>query len=666
MAGNLLSIGKTGLFAAQAGLATTGHNIANAHVPGYSRQQTVQTTMTAQDAGYGFVGSGTQVADIKRYSDEFLNVQVRNAQSTTSALASYNAQITQVDNLLANTTSGLSPALQDFFKSVQSLSANAASTPSRQNFLSSAETLAARFQGINGQLEEMRSGVNSQITSNVTLINSYATQIATLNDQISSLSNSTGHAPNDLLDQRDQIVLDLNKQIKATAMRGDNNTITVSIGSGQPLVVGNKSFELAVTPAPGDRSRLEVGYVTGTRVTQLSAASLGGGELGGLLDFRSTTLDHAQNAIGRVAIGMAVSFNAQHRMGQDSAGNLGGDLFKVAPASVSANMNSAPPDSPPSDVTAQVIDPSMLTTSDYMVEWNDSEAAYTITRLSDRDVTIVPYSPSGAHVGSKDGISFTITGKEVSGDAFLVRPTINGAAQFAVVPRQVGDIAAASPVIIGPLPASPPGWTGNKGNAVVSDGSVNGNFLPPNPAFAPVTIKYNAATNELSGFVNNQTVEVTVAGVKTQYTAGTAPVIPFVAGASYEFGGVTMTMRGLPVDGDQFTVKRNSGGVGDNRNMVLMGELASKPLLDKGTATYQAGFAQLVSSVGNKAREVQVNGLASESMLARANAVQQSVSGVNLDEEAANLLKYQQAYQAAGKVMQIASTMFDTLLSLGR
>jgi flagellar hook-associated protein 1 FlgK len=668
MAGNLLNIGKTGLFAAQAGLATTGHNIANAHVPGYSRQQTVQTTMAAQDSGYGFVGSGTQVADIKRYSDEFLNVQVRNAQSTTSALASYNAQITQVDNILSNTTSGLSPALQDFFKSVQALSAGAASTPSRQNFLSSAEGLASRFQGLNGQLEELRAGVNSEITSNVTLINSYASQIASLNEQISTLTTSTGHAPNDLLDQRDQIVLDLNKQVKATAMPGDNGSITVSIGGGQPLVVGKKTYELAVVPAAGDPARLEVGYVTGKTVTPLTASSLTGGELGGVLDFRSTTLDQAQNAIGRVAIAMAMSFNAQHRMGQDSAGNLGGDLFTVAPAAVSVNMNRAPADPlDPTKVTAKVSDPSLLTTSDYKVEYNETSASFTVTRLSDRKLTTLPaYSQPGPQAASIDGIDFSISGKQVGGDAFLVRPTINGAAQFSVVPRQVGDIAAASPVIIGPLPASPPGWTGNKGNAVVSEGSVNANFLPPNPAFAPVTIKFDAATNELSGFTAGQTVKVTASGVTTSYTAGTAPVIPFVAGASYEFGGVTMSIRGLPVDGDQFTVKRNSGGVGDNRNMVLMGELASKPLLDKGTSTYQAGFAQLVSSVGNKAREVQVNGLASESMLARANAVQQSVSGVNLDEEAANLLKYQQAYQAAGKVMQIASTLFDTLLSLGR
>ncbi|MES2755889.1 MAG: flagellar hook-associated protein FlgK [Pseudomonadota bacterium] len=660
MAGNLLNIGKSGLFAAQAGLATTGHNIANANVAGYSRQLVIQSSGTAQNTGSGFVGSGTEVADIKRYSDEFLNVQVRNAQSSSSALASYNAQITQVDNLLASTTSGLSPAMQDFFKSVQDLSANAASTPARQNFLSSAETLASRFQGINGQLEEMRSGVNSQITSNVTLINSYSGQIAKLNDQISALTNSTGHAPNDLMDQRDQVVLDLNKQIKATAIRGDNNTVTVSIGSGQPLVVGNKSYELAVVPSAGDGNRMEVGYVNGTKVTQLSAASLGGGELGGLLDFRTTTLDNAQNAIGRVAIGMAMSFNAQHRMGQDSTGQLGGDLFKVGQAEVSPNLNRAPAATPASDVTAQVTDPSKLTTSDYKVAWNDTEQAYTITRLSDRNVTVLPpYSQPGPQVGSKDGVDFTITGNQVSGDAFVVRPTINGAADFRVVPQQVGDIAAASPVIIGPL-------QGNKGSAVVSEGSVNGDFLPPNPAFAPATIKYEAATNQLSGFAAGQSVKVTVDGVTTPYTAGTAPVIPFVAGASYEFGGVTMTLRGQPVDGDQFSVKRNSGGVGDNRNMVLMGDLASKPLLDGNKATYQAGFAQLVSTVGNKAREIQVNGLASEAMLARSTAVQQSVSGVNLDEEASNLLKYQQAYQAAGKVMQIASSLFDVLLSLGR
>ena len=259
MAGNLLNIGKTGLFAAQAGLATTGHNISNAHVVGYSRQVVVQSTMIPQDYGYGFVGNGTQVADIKRYSDEFLNVQVRNAQSTSSALNAYATQINQVDNLLADPTSGLSPALQDFFKAVQDVSSNPAEIASRQALLANGEALAARFQGMNGRLEELRQGVNSQIVSNVTVINSYAQQIASLNDQISAATTGTGSQPNDLLDARDQLVLDLNKQIKATVVRGDNNSINgvdrqrPAAGDGQPQLRAGGDGVADRPAAPGSR-----------------------------------------------------------------------------------------------------------------------------------------------------------------------------------------------------------------------------------------------------------------------------------------------------------------------------------------------------------------------------------------------------------------------------
>ena len=660
MAGNLLNIGKTGLFAAQAGLATTGHNIANANVPGYSRQQVVQSAGPAQNIGSGFIGSGTEVSAIKRYSDNFLNSQVRTVQAASSALNTYTTQINQVDNLLSDTSSGLSPALQDFFKSVQNVSANAGSTASRQSMLSSAETLAARFQGINGQLGEIRSGVNSQITSSVATINSFATQIAALNDQIGTLSQGSASPPNDLLDTRDQLVLELNKQVKATVVAGSNNSLTVSIGSGQPLVVGNKPFQLAAINSSADSSRVQVGYVTNKGVVSLADTALGGGALGGLMEFRTNTLDPAQNALGRIAIGLASTFNAQQRLGQDSSGKMGEDLFTVAAPSISNNLNPTPVVAPgvASAVSATVSDPKALTTSDYQVGYDPLAPGYTVTRLSDHKPFAIPSLGSpGPQKLTVDGIDFSVSGSGDKGDNFLVRPTANGAYGFAVKAKDVGQIAAAGPIMTnaGAL---------NKGSAVISEGSVDKSFLPGAATFAPVALTFKATTNTLQGF--NQAVLVTdSAGVATSYPAG-ATNVPFSAGASYAFGGVTLSFKGQPIDGDSFAVARNSGTAGDNRNMVLMGELQSKPILNNGTTTYQGAFAQLVSSVGNKAHEVQVNGAASQALLAGVTTEQQNVSGVNLDEEAANLLKYQQAYQAAGKVMQIASTLFDTLLSLGR
>jgi flagellar hook-associated protein 1 FlgK len=660
MGGNLLNIGKTGLYAAQAGLATTGHNIANASTPGYSRQNVVQSSSTAQDFGYGFVGSGTQISEIKRFSDEFLNTQVRTAQASSSALDAYGAAATQVDNLLADTDTGMSPALQDFFKSVQNVSANAGSTPSRQAMLSNAQTLATRFQGLNGQLAEIRSRTDGQIESDVVSINSYAKQIAGLNDQIAKLSTGTGNAPNDLLDQRDQLVLELNKQVKATVVAGENNTVTVSIGAGQPLVVGAKSFELATVPSPTDPSRVAVGYRNGNSVNLLPESALTGGELGGLLEFRSGMLDAAQNGLGRLALTIAASFNAQNHLGQDSTGKMGGDLF--APAAPVAGVNGnrfAPDPANPSQVTATLatpFQPGALTTSDYMVSYDAASARFNVTRLADQKVTALPaYSQPGPQSANIDGLAFTISGQQVDGDSFLVRPTAAAAKQFSVVATSVAQIAAAGPVMTGAA-------TGNRGSAVVSEGKVDTNFSAA--AFTPATLTYNAASNELTGFASGQWVTVTTPTGTTGYLAGT-DTVPFTEGATYTFGGVSLSLSGKPIDQDKFTVARTSGGVSDNRNMLAMGTLQSQRLLDGGASTLQDAFAQIVSTVGNKTREVQVNGQAGATMLAQASTVQQSVSGVNLDEEAANLLKYQQAYQAAGKVMQIASTLFDTILSIG-
>jgi flagellar hook-associated protein 1 FlgK len=212
MAGNLLNIGKSGLFAAQAGLSTTGHNITNANVAGYSRQVVVQATSTMMQEPHGFSGTGTKIASIKRYTDEFLNVQMRTAQASKSSLDAFESQISQIDNMLADNTSGLSPTLQNFFNAVQDVTGNGASVPSRQSLLSAADTLASRFVALDGRLQEIREGVNQTITSNVTLINSYASQIAELNDKIGTFAATLDRMPNDLLDARDQLVADLSSR----------------------------------------------------------------------------------------------------------------------------------------------------------------------------------------------------------------------------------------------------------------------------------------------------------------------------------------------------------------------------------------------------------------------------------------------------------------------
>jgi flagellar hook-associated protein 1 FlgK len=650
---NLLNIGKTGLFAAQQGLATTGNNITNANVPGYSRQLVIQGSAPGQNmGGTGFVGGGTEVTDIRRYSDPFLINQVRVATTNTSSLNAFAAQISQVDNLLGDTTSGLSPAMQDFFKAVQDVSSNPASSASRQALLSGAEALSARFQGLNNRMGEIREGVDGQIGAKVTLINSYGSQIAALNEKIAGASATGQGMPNDLLDARDQLVLDLNKEIKATVVAGDNNSITVSIGNGQPLVVGQRSYSLAAMTSPTDPTRVEVGYVTGAKVTMLPESSLKGGELGGLFEFRATSLDRAQNSLGRIAINLAAAFNAQHALGVDASGQPGQAFFATSAPVVTANRNNAPASS--ATVGAAISNPSQLTQSDYQVAFNGVD--FTVTRLSDNQVTqINPYPQTGPQ--TIDGVDFAVAGTAAAGDSFLVRPTINGAAQLTVAISDRNKIAAGAPV-------STATATGNKGSGSISEGSVSAAYLG-NALAAPVSLAYSATGGGLSGFPAAQAVTRTLNGVATVYPAGTSP-IPFTAGASYAFGGISVTLAGIPAEGDSFTIKPSAGGAGDNRNMNLLAKIQTSNIMEGGKASLQSSYAELVSFVGNKTREVQVNAEAGDALLKQATTAQQNVSGVNLDEEAANLLRYQQAYQAAGKVMQMASTLFDVLLSLGR
>lgn len=651
MAGSILEIGKTGLFAAQVGLATTGHNIANANVPGYSRQVVVQAAGQGQDLGNGFIGSGTRVAEIKRFSDPFLNAQVRQAQSSTSSLNAFHAQISQIDNLLADTTSGLSPALQDFFKSVQDVSSYPTSTPSRQALLSNAESLASRFRGIDSRLEEVRAGINGQITSNVTAINSYATQLAQLNQQISSTSNDTGSAPNDLLDARDQLVAELNKHVKASVVAGENNTVTVSIGNGQPLVVGAKSYELMVSNSPTDPTRAQIGYVTNNKLVPLADNTFSGGELGGLFEFRSTTLDRAQNSLGRTAIGLGMSFNAQHQLGLDQAGAPGEALFKVAAPAVTKNANNI---STTMTVSAVVTDPGALTQSDYTVRSDGTD--YFVIRQSDNTSTKITTVPQ-----TIDGIAFSASGAAVLGDSYAVRPTINGAAQFEVLLTDRTKIAAAAALVS-------EAKVQNTGSGAISEAAYGAAYMAPgNQLATPVTLTF--ATDATLGkvFTASVATSVTVGATTTAYAAGALVPYASASGASVSFGsGVSVALSGAPDNGDVFTVRATGGGADDNRNMRALGALQLKNIFDGGNTNFQSSYAELVSFIGNKTREVEVSGQAGEALLAQARQAQQEVSGVNLDEEATNLLRYQQAYQAAGKVMQIASTLFDTLLALGR
>jgi flagellar hook-associated protein 1 FlgK len=640
MGSSVFNIGVSGLAAAQAGLLTTGHNISNASTPGFNRQQIVQSTNTPQFTGAGYFGQGTNVTTVQRVYNQFLASQTLSAQTRLSELNAYADQIRQVDGLLADPSAGLSTALNDFFRGVHEVAANPASIPARQSMLSMAQALVGRFQSVDNRLNEIRDGVDTQLASTVADINSYTTQIAALNQRIVlAQAAGPGQPANDLLDQRDQLIAQLNQQVRVTTLTESDGSLSVFVGNGQAVVVGAQSYGLATMQSGEDASRMTVGITLASGGTAaLPEAMLTGGTLGGLLAFRRESLDTAQNALGRIALGLAETFNAQHRLGQDLTGALGGNFF-TAPAPQVITPNN-PPNGGTAAIGVAVASAANLTTSDYRLTANGG-GNYTLVRLSDSTTVF----SATALPQTVDGLTISLaSGAANAGDSFLIQPTRAGAHDIAVALTDARSIAAAAPIRTA---AS----NGNSGTGAIGAGSVN----------APPPVNANL-TQTVTITFNNPPTTFDVAGTGTGNPAGVA----YTAGGSISYNGWTVQIGGTPAAGDVFTISANSAGVADNRNALLLAGLQTGKTLAGGTASYQSAYAQIVSDVGNKTREIQVTATAQESVVKQAEDAQQSLSGVNLDEEAANLLRYQQAYQASGKMIEIADKLFNTLLELGR
>lgn len=636
MTSSLLNIGQSALAVAQAGLATTGHNVANASTPGYNRQMVRQSAIAGQDMGFGFIGKGAQVSSVSRVYDEFLSTQLVSTQSAKSRLEAYYGQIKRLDSLVADPQTGVSPALQNFFKSVQNITAEPNGAASRQALLSSSNGLIGSFQTLDSYFSEMQAGVNSEITASVSTINAYAKQIAKLNDSIEKTMSSLGaHPANDLLDQRDQLINELAKEIKVNVVK-QGNSYNVFIGNGQPLVLGTQTMALVTAANPSDPHRVQVSYSINGVPQSLPESMLSGGRLGGLLEFRAQSLDATQNALGRMAIGFATTFNEQHRQGMNQNGEVGRDFFNI---DLTTSVTVKRADGTEITATTDIVDISQLTTSDYRLNYDGSN--YHITRLSDGVVRSFGTMPQ-----TLDGIAFGTDVSAVAGDNILIRPTARAISTLSLAVTHISDIAVAAPFVTGaPL--------ANQGTGTISAGSVTDHTELTNH-------RYEIVFNVSGGTTTYDVIDLTVG--PPALSSGNA----YTPGENIAFDGLQFTISGQPQDGDKFTVEPTLNHEGDSRNAIALGDLQGKSFFNGGTTTYQGAYAQMVSAVGNLTREVEVTSAAAGRLYNQTLQSQQSVSGVNLDEEAANLIRYQHAYQAAGKIMQTATQLFDTLLQIGR
>lgn len=638
--GNLLGVGVSALLSYQRNLATTGHNIANVNTPGYSRQRVELTQRIPQFSGAGFIGTGVEVVTTERVYSQFLVGEVRNSTTSFSQMQTFHQFASGVDRLLADAQAGLQPALDNFFNAVQQLSDFPSSSAVRQTVYSEAEAVVARFQTLSRQLGAMRESANLQTRNTVSEINGLAGAIASLNERIVSFRGvGQGQAPNDLLDQRDELVRQLAERVQVTALEQDDGALNIFIGNGQALVAGNRASTLTTTPSAFDASQLEIAISQGGTIVPVTS-QISGGVLGGLLQFRSAVLDPAFNELGRVAIGLADVFNDQHQLGQDLLGNLGGlffnDLGATSPATFANAANTGN-----GVITTAVTDVNALTASDYRL--NFTAGTYSLVRLSDN--TTVASGGSLAAIAA-DGLSFSLaSGALASGDSYLIRPTLDAADNIALSIATPEALAAAAPMRTAAA-------LNNTGNGVVSAGSVNAPPPPDANLQQTVTITFN-----------NPPTTFDVNGTGTGNPAGVA----YTAGGAITYNGWTIEINGTPAAGDVFTIEANVGGVGDNRNALLLAGLQTRNTLQNGTASFQSSYAGFVASAGVQTHQADLSQQAQKALLEQAVASRDALSGVNLDEEAANLVKFQQAYQAAAQVISTANTLFETLIgAVGR
>lgn len=636
---SIFSVASTALQAAQLAIATTGHNIANVNTDGYRRQQVVFGTNIATQTGNGFIGQGVSVSSVQRIYSEFIERQVTRSESQASYYDQYLESVKQINNILGDRTVGFSSVAQAFFSAWGDLSDDATSISARQAIISSANTLADNLNATGEYLQSLQDGVNSDITSMVGKINSYAKNIAALNENIANSQVNDNQAPNDLLDQRDQLVSQLNQLVGANVIKDPTTgSYNVFLGNGLLLVSGSVASSISAQSSPYDPTRVEVFDANGG--AQLSGISgLFGGKLGALLDYRSDTLDAAQNALGQIAISLSQSVNDQHQLGQDLNGNAGGLFFSDPSgfAKTFANSNNTGDGA----ISTTINDASALTTSDYKLSF--SSGVYTLTRLADGQAWS---NASLATLSTTAAQGFTLSlgsGTVNAGDSYLIRPTVAGSTSIGVAITDPEAIAAASPVAAAAAAA-------NTGTGQVIQPTVDTSNQPPLNAnlTSTVTITFTSATT------------FDVSGTGTGNPTG----LTYTAGGDISYNGWTFQITGTPATGDVFTVSANTSGVQDNRNALALAALESNKTVVGGSDSLEGAYATLVGSIGNKTSEVQVNQSAQANLLSQAKQSQQSVSGVNLDEEAAALLKYQQAYQAAAKLISTAQSLFESILQI--
>lgn len=619
-----ISIGALQAF--QAAIEVTSNNIANANTPGYVKESIDLTTAPPQSNGLVSVGKGVQVSGISRSFSQATANQLNASQSSLGQLTAQQTYSSQLDNIVGTTAGGLSTAVQNYYNAWSNVANDPTSTATRQALLGSAQSVAASFQSTSAQLNAMNADINGRITSDVQQINTLGSSIATLNKQIViSQAQDGGQPPNELIDQRDQLLSNLSTLTSVMTTIDSNGSLNVFLGAGQPLVLQGTTTTLTTVPNQFNASQLEIS--TSTSNGNSISGSITSGDLGGLLAARAQVVNPALNQLGQIAVALTGTVNAQQNSGLDLSGQLGANLFSVAAPLTTASSKNADA----TTASATIANVGALTSKDYLLAYQGG--AFSLTNAADGSA--VPFTGNGTAGNpiAADGLSIVLSGTPAAGDQFLIQPTMQAAGSFAVLITNPSQIAAAGAVQATAAAA-------NTGSATISSGTV---VDPTNATLlSTATIQFPTPTT---------------------YTINGGAAQPYTPGANITQSGWQVQISGTPAAGDSFTIQKNAGGTGDNRNALLSANQQTQPVLQNGTVSVNGAIGALITGIGSQAQQINTAQTAQTAVNTQAISNQQSISGVNLDEEAAHLLQWQQAYQASAKALQVGSSLFQSLLT---
>jgi len=688
----MFSVGLSGLNAAQSALNTTSNNISNVYTPGYNREIT--------KLGEGFASTGgVQVNDIERQFNQYVATQLNSAKTQSSALSTYYNQVSQIDNLLADREAGLAPLMQNFFSSLEDLASAPSDPAARQGVLGTANTLSAQFRSFDGYLQDMQSNINNQIKDEITQVNNTTEQIAGLNREIALARARTGEAPNSLLNQRDNLVSELNERMDLRLNIQDGKTYNISLPNGQPLVTGTDSFKLEAVESPNDPQRIVVGYRDGGgNLSALNENVISGGALGGLMSFRSETLDKTQNQIGQMAVSLSVAFNEQHKQGVDLNGEQGENFFTVRSPEAYSNTNNS------AEVASIEFDEAnidQLRATDYTVRFEGTPGEPVVTRNDNGQVVDFDEDAWADENELKfGGVTMTFDGTPANGDRFEIQPVRRAGEGMKANIGDLDKIAAGSlfsssgDMSVSGVKALDGAFSDaasyefklspsyqQSGDMSVSDISRDSSAFSDTSSYSftlsaageltrPDGIIQTVAENDVITFggvsftigtIDDSTLIISEAGSLELPDGSTQAV---VSADKVQFDGLEFIIGELPhSDETSLTLEQDVPGSGDNRNALALQNLQAESIVG-GKASLSGAYGAMVSDVGNRTNITQVNLDARQGLTDQLRAVQQSESGVNLDEEAANLIRFQQFYQANARVIDTASNIFDTILGL--